>query len=233
MLSLSHLSVSYGPIRALADVSFEISRGDLVLLAGSNGAGKTTLVRAISGMLPFAGGEVKFEGQSLGGRRPHEIARMGIAHVPEGRRVWAGLTVREHIQLAGHRVQRSRRGEIEQKIAALFPRLSERWSQPAGLMSGGEQQMLAIARGLAGDPSLLMIDELSLGLSPGVVRQLFDALARLNRDGLTLLIVEQALYQALAIVRRGYVLETGRLVVQGTADELRSNEAVRKAYLTI
>lgn len=233
MLTLSSLSVSYGPIRALSDVSLVIARGELVVLAGSNGAGKTTLVRAISGMVPIAGGDVRFNDVSLGGRRPHDIARLGIAHVPEGRHVWPGLTVREHIQLAGHRLTPARRAELEQKIVDLFPRLRERWTQTAGSMSGGEQQMLAIGRGLAGDPSLLMIDELSLGLAPGVVRQVFEALVTLNRDGLTLLIVEQALHEALNIAQRGYVLETGRLAVQGTADELRASEAVRRAYLTL
>ncbi len=233
LLSVSDLSVSYGPIRAVRGVSLEVRRGEIVLLAGANGAGKTTLLRAVSGVAPIASGAIVFDGQPVAGWPAHRVAALGARHVPEGRRVWPQLTVHEHLDLAWHSLPPARRRTLRDQIAALFPRLPERWRQRAGSLSGGEQQMLAIARGLAADPTLLMIDELSLGLAPAVVRQLYDALARINGTGVTLLLVEQVLPQALAIAHRGYVLETGRVVVAGTAEELRASEAVRKAYLTV
>lgn len=233
LLSVTNLSVSYGPIRAVSGVSLEIRRGEIILLAGANGAGKTSLLRAVSGVLPVAGGTIVFDGKPMAGWPAHRIAALGLRHVPEGRRVWPQLSVREHLDLAWQPLSAAHRRARRDEIAALFPRLVERWRQHAGSLSGGEQQMLAIARGLAADPKLLMIDELSLGLAPGVVRQLYAALARINTSGITLLIVEQALQQALAIANRGYVLENGRVAVTGTADELRASEAVRKAYLTM
>lgn len=233
MLTVSNLTVRYGPIRALSQVSLVVPDGALVLIAGANGAGKTTLLRAISGLVTREAGEVLIDGRPLAGLAAHQIARLGIRHVPEGRHVWPGLTVEEHLQIAWSDIAKSRRSTIKERVAALFPRLIERWRQPAGRMSGGEQQMLAIAVGLAAEPRLLMIDELSLGLAPAVVTQLFAALQQVNREGLTLVLVEQALKQALQIAERGYVLEAGKLVVQGTARELEENEAVRKAYLTM
>ncbi len=233
LLSVSDVSVSYGPIRAVSGVSLDVRRGEIVLLAGANGAGKTTLLRAISGVVTTSGGEITFDGEPIARWPAHRVAARGLRHVPEGRRVWPHLSVQDHLDLAWHPLSAARRRARRDEIAALFPRLGERWRQRAGSLSGGEQQMLAIARGLAAEPKLLMIDELSLGLAPGVIRQLYEALVRINRAGVTLLIVEQVLQQALTVAGRGYVLETGRVTVAGTAKELRASEAVRKAYLTM
>jgi len=233
MLSIHHLSLRYGAIPALDDVSLEVRAGQVVLLAGANGAGKSSLLRACSGMVPIAGGEIRFDGAVVSGLRANRIARRGLLHVPEGRRIWPTLTVREHLQLAGHHVAPARRRQLEEEIVALFPRLEERLSQDASRMSGGEQQMVAIARGLAADPKVLMIDELSLGLAPSVVAQLFKALQEINRRGVTLVLVEQALHAALPYAHYGFVLENGRLVVEGTPDKLRESPAVRKAYLAV
>jgi branched-chain amino acid transport system ATP-binding protein len=231
LLRVVDLSVAYGPIPALASVSLEVQRGEVVVLAGSNGAGKTTLLKAVSGLLPPVCGEVVFGGRRVTGWAAHRVARSGIRYVPEGRHVWPRLSVADHLALAWRALPAARRRDIAAFVVDLFPRLGERWHQLAGSLSGGEQQMLAIARGLAADPALLMIDELSLGLAPRVIHQIYDALARVRRAGLTLLIVEQALPHALALADRGYVLEQGRIVVSGTAETLRASEAVRKAYL--
>jgi branched-chain amino acid transport system ATP-binding protein len=231
LLSVVDLTVSYGPIRAVQGVSMELHRGEVIVLAGSNGAGKTTLMRAIAGLVPASGGEIVFEGERLSGWPAHRVAARGLRYVPEGRRLWPGLSVHEHLQLAWQPLPAARRRTLRDEIAGLFPRLAARWHQPAGKLSGGEQQMLAIARGLASDPTLLMVDELSLGLAPVIVHQLYGALGRIVRAGVTLVVIEQALHEALALASRGYVLETGRLVVAGTAAELRASETVRKAYL--
>ena len=233
MLSVNALSVAYGPIRALEGVTLDLAVGTSALLAGANGAGKSTLLRAISGLAVPTEGDIQFEGVSIRRLPPHRIAALGIAHVPEGRRIWPTLTVREHLQLAGNHVASGRRRALTDHIVDLFPRLKERWTQDAARLSGGEQQMVAIGRGLAADPKLLLIDELSLGLAPVVVKQLFSALDRINAEGVALLIVEQALWAALPHAGYGYVLERGRLVIQGTPDQLRASEAVRKAYLTL
>ncbi|HXG88466.1 MAG TPA: ABC transporter ATP-binding protein [Vicinamibacterales bacterium] len=233
MLSVRDLAVAYGPIRALNGVSFDLEARTSALLAGANGSGKSTLLRAISGLAAIGGGDIHFEGRSLRGLAAHQIASLGIAHVPEGRRIWPTLTVREHLQLAGNHVPTARRRALVDDIVGLFPRLKERWTQDAARLSGGEQQMVAIGRGLAADPKLLLIDELSLGLAPVVVKQLFAALDHINGQGVALLIVEQALHAALAHARYGYVLERGTLVVHGTPDQLRASDAVRKAYLSI
>lgn len=233
LLSLADVSIDYGPIRAVIDVSFDVFPGELVLIAGANGAGKSSLLRAVSGLVTPSSGRILFDGTPIIGLPPHRIARLGIRHVPEGRRLWPGLTVREHLEIGWRHVPAARRATLESQIVALFPRLAERWRQLAGRMSGGEQQMLAIARGLAGDPRLFLIDELSLGLAPVVVSQLLEAIAAINRAGVTLVVVEQALRQVLPVVHRGFVMQTGRLVLQGTGDELAKNEALGKAYLTV
>jgi len=233
MLELRRVSVAYGHISALTDVSLEIRPGTISLLAGANGAGKTSLLRVCSGLVAPSAGTIVFEGETIAGLPAHRVAARGIQHVPEGRRIWPTLTVREHLQLASHHVAAARRRALEEEIVALFPRLRERWTQDAARMSGGEQQMLAIARGLAADPKLLLIDELSLGLAPVVVGQLFRALEAIHARGVTLLLVEQALHQALPYAHYGFVLENGRLVVEGAPDALRNNEAVRKAYLAV
>jgi branched-chain amino acid transport system ATP-binding protein len=233
VLHVDRLSASYGPILALEGVSLEVREREVVLLAGANGSGKTTLIRAVAGLVAPAAGTIRFRGERIDGLPAHRVAARGLRVVPEGRLVWPTLTVREHLQIAWHGVAADRRRLIEERISRLFPRLGERWSQAAGTLSGGEQQMLAIARALAGDPSLLLVDELSLGLAPAVVEQLFAAIADINREGVAVLLVEQALRRALEIAGRGYVLETGRLVAQGTAGELRESDVVRKAYLTL
>jgi branched-chain amino acid transport system ATP-binding protein len=233
LLTLHNVSVAYGPIAALTDVSLEVRAGTVSLLAGANGAGKSSLLRACSGLIAPTSGAITFGGESIAGMPAHRVASRGIQHVPEGRRIWPTLTVREHLQLASHHVAPARRRVLEDEIVELFPRLKERWTQDAARMSGGEQQMLAIARGLAADPKLLLIDELSLGLAPVVVSQLFKALQTIHARGVTLLLVEQALHLALPYAHYGFVLENGRLVVEGAPDELRDNEAVRKAYLAV
>jgi branched-chain amino acid transport system ATP-binding protein len=230
---VDHVSAAYGHIMALTDVSLEVRAGTISLLAGANGAGKSSLLRACSGLLRPSTGAITFNGESIAGLPAHRIAARGLQHVPEGRRIWPTLTVREHLQLASHHVAVRRRRELEEEILNLFPRLKERWKQDAARMSGGEQQMLAIARGLAADPRLLLIDELSLGLAPVLVSHLFKALQAIHARGVTLLLVEQALHHALPHADYGFVLENGRLVVAGTPDELRNNEAVRKAYLAV
>ena len=233
MLKVEHLSVAYGHISALHDVSLDVPAATISLLAGANGAGKSSLLRACSGLIAPTGGTIAFDGRRVDGLPAHRVAALGMAHVPEGRRIWPTLTVREHLQVASHRVAAARRRVLEEEIVALFPRLAERWTQDAARLSGGEQQMLAIGRGLAADPKLLLIDELSLGLAPVVVSQLFKALQAIHARGVALLLVEQALHQALAYAHHGYVLENGRLVVEGSPEKLRNNEAVRKAYLAV
>ena len=225
--------MAYGHIAALSDVTLEVRPGTISLLAGANGAGKSSLLRVCSGLIAPSSGSIVFDGTSIGGLPAHRIAALGLQHVPEGRRIWPTLTVREHLQLASHRVAGARRRVIEEEIVTLFPRLKERWTQDAARMSGGEQQMLAIARGLAADPKLLLIDELSLGLAPVLVSQLFKALQAIHARGVTLLLVEQALHKALPYAHYGFVLENGRLVVEGAPAALRDNEAVRKAYLAV
>ncbi len=231
LLRVTNLSVAYGPTPVVDGVSLEVRRGEVVVLAGSNGAGKTTLLQAIAGVLRPVGGAVVFDGRPITGWPAHRVAAHGLRYVPEGRRVWPRLAVDDHLALALHGVPPSRRAPLRDLVLRIFPRLADRGRQLAGTLSGGEQQMLAIARGLAAEPTLLMIDELSLGLAPRVIREIYDALAEVRRTGVTLLIVEQVLPQALALADRGYVLDHGRLVVAGAADALRASEAVQKAYL--
>ncbi len=233
LLSVEGLSVAYGHIRALEAVTLHVRPHTISLLAGANGAGKSSLLRACSGLVAPSAGEIRFRGTSIAGCPAHRIAALGIQHVPEGRRIWPTLTVHEHLQLAWHRVARPRRRELEEEIVTLFPRLKERWRQDAAHMSGGEQQMLAIARGLAADPALLFIDELSLGLAPVVVSQLFTALRAVHARGVTLVLVEQALHQALAYADYGFVLANGRLVIEGVPEALREDPTVWKAYLSV
>jgi branched-chain amino acid transport system ATP-binding protein len=233
VLVLRNVTVMYGRIRALTDVSLEVRAGTISLLAGANGAGKSSLLRACSGLIAPAAGTITLDGTSITGLPAHRVAARGLQHVPEGRRIWPTLTVREHLQLASHHVAPARWRVLEDEIFELFPHLQERRSQDAARLSGGEQQMLAIARGLAADPKLLLVDELSLGLAPVVVSQLFEALQAIHARGVTLLLVEQALHQALPYAHYGYVLENGRLVVEGAPEELRNNEAVRKAYFAV
>jgi branched-chain amino acid transport system ATP-binding protein len=232
LLELDRVQARYGPITALHDVSLAVDEGEIVALLGANGAGKTTTLRAVSGTVTRTG-RVAVDGRALDGRGPEAVARLGVAHVPEGRGILGELTVWENLRLGAY-VRRGRRGVRSDLERALryFPWMAERRNQPAATLSGGEQQMLALARALAARPRLLMVDEPSLGLAPIVVQELFRIVAELNRDdGLTILVVEQNANLALQTASRAYVLEVGRVAVEGTSDELRRHEGVRRSYL--
>jgi len=232
MLTLEKISVSYGEVQALWDVSLEVKQGEIVALVGSNGAGKTTALKTISGLLHPANGAITFDGKPIHHANPHEVVALGVAHVPEARRLWANMSVRENLEMGAYaRHARASKKEMMEKMYELFPRLRERMNQMAGTLSGGEQQMLAIARGLISKPKLLMLDEPSLGLSPLLVKDVFNVVQQLNQQGITVLLVEQNTQNALAIATRGYVLETGRVVMSGSGQELLNNEKVREAYL--
>jgi branched-chain amino acid transport system ATP-binding protein len=232
MLRLHGLSGGYGPVQVLHGLDLEVNRGEVAVILGANGAGKTTTLRAISGMLGKVEGEITFKGSSLATRSPQAVARAGISHVPQGRGTFTDLSVDENLRLGA--INRND-GEVDADLDRyydMFPRLAERRDQAAGSMSGGEQQMLAIARALMARPELLLLDEPSLGLAPIITRDVFDRLGHINRDeGLTMLVVEQNATLALAIADRGYVLEAGKIVASGPADQLSADEGVRKAYL--
>ena len=230
LLEVERLSAGYGRMQVLHDVSFDVARGEVVVVIGANGAGKTTMLRALSGLIP-ARGTATFEGRAVVGRGPHWVARHGIALVPEGRMIFPDQNVLDNLRLGAYgRRDAEIASDIERHFRH-FPILRERQRQLAGTLSGGEQQMLAIARALMARPRLLLLDEPSLGLAPRLVADVFEALARLRDEGLTLLIIEQMAETALAIADRGYVLEQGRIVLGGTADELRRDERVARAYL--
>jgi branched-chain amino acid transport system ATP-binding protein len=232
MLCVEQLEAGYGPTRCLKSVSLQVNEGEIVAVLGANGAGKTTTLMALSGLVAIRAGTVTFRGRALNGLPPEEIVGLGISHVPEGRRILPRLTVVENLELGAY--LRRDRPAIQRDLAwvfALFPILSERRRQLAGTLSGGEQQMLAIARGLMARPKLLLLDEPSLGLAPKLVVTIFDTITRINREGVTLLLVEQNAYLALQIAHRGYVLETGRVVLADTAARLAQNPQVKAAYL--
>ena len=231
MLEVRDLHVSYGEIPALKGVSFEVRAGEIVALLGNNGAGKTTTLRTISGLLVPREGDVRLEGESLCGVPPHTIVQKGIAHVPEGRRVFNRLTVRENLEMGAYTRSDAGVARDIDRAFALFPRLGERRPQVSGTLSGGEQQMLAIARALMGNPRVLLLDEPSMGLSPVLVQQIFETVHDINRQGTTILLVEQNAAMALEVAGRAYVLETGVVVLSGGAADLASNPDVRKAYL--
>ncbi len=239
LLKLESLRVNYGAIRALHDVSLEVRAGEIVTLLGANGAGKTSTLRAISGLVPASGGQLLWKGQSLKSqaKAAHEIVRLGIAHSPEGRRIFGNLTVWENLQMGAYirstktEADRAALQEDYEKVFKLFPRLKERVNQAAGTLSGGEQQMLAIARALMQRPTLLMLDEPSLGIAPVLVEAILRALVEINRAGMTILLVEQNAAAALSIAHRAYVLETGRTTLSGDARELAANPKVKEAYL--
>ena len=231
LLEVAGVEGGYGPVQVLHGLDFTVDEGDVVVILGANGAGKTTTIRAVTGMIK-ARGSISFAGHSILGRRPEAITRLGVALVPQGRGTFTDLSVDENLRLGAYVRSDSEIGSDIDRWYEIFPRLGERRSQAAGSMSGGEQQMLAIARALMSRPSLLVCDEPSLGLAPKITEELFDLLGRINReDGTTMLVVEQNANLALAIAEKGYVIETGRIVASGSADELRSDEAVRKAYL--
>ena len=233
LLRIDDLHVHYGAVQALKGVSLHVQAGEVVTIIGGNGAGKSTLMRCISGLEPAAGGRVVFEGQDLAAIPGHRRVALGIAQSPEGRQVFADQSVRDNLLLGAYH-RRASAAEIEADIQAQFerfPRLGERQQQMAGTMSGGEQQMLAIARALMARPKLLLLDEPSLGLAPLIVKEIFDTIRGLRTQGVTILLVEQMANQALAVADRGYVLETGRITLQGRGRELRRDPKVRAAYL--
>ena len=235
LLTVSNLSVSYGAIRALHDVSVQIDSGEIVTLIGSNGAGKTTLLRTISGLLRPTSGSISWSAPAAEGLqvlRADQIVRLGLSHVPEGRQIFANLTTRENLMLGAY--QRTDQAAIAadlERFYELFPVLAERREQRAGTLSGGEQQMLAIARAMMQRPKLLLLDEPSLGLAPMIVRKIFDIIREINRQGVTIFLVEQNAHMALNIAHRAYVLQTGRIIMSDTAKKLAEDPEVKKAYL--
>jgi branched-chain amino acid transport system ATP-binding protein len=231
VLQVDGLHVFYGEIHALKGVALEVRDGEIVALLGSNGAGKTTTLKTISGLLAPRQGAVTFEGEALTGLPAHEVVLRGIAHVPEGRRIFNRLTVRENLMLGAYRRRDAGVTADLDRVLALLPRLGERLAQVAGTLSGGEQQMLAIGRALMAQPRVLLLDEPSMGLAPVLVEQIFATITDINRLGTTILLVEQNAAMALEIAHRGYVLETGAIALTGTAGELAENADIRRAYL--
>jgi branched-chain amino acid transport system ATP-binding protein len=233
MLKITELSVAYGGLQALAGVSLDVGEGEFVTIVGPNGAGKTTLMKAIGGGVPPAAGRVEYRGQDIGALPSHARARLGIAHVPEGRKVFASLTVLENLEMGSYRAgARQRRAESLETVLALFPVLHERRQQLAGSLSGGEQQMLAIGRGIMAEPDLLLLDEPSQGLGPRIVEGIFEAIATIRRSRpITILLVEQRVVEALELCDRGYVLETGRVALSGDREALLADPRVQQAYL--
>jgi branched-chain amino acid transport system ATP-binding protein len=232
MLHVEGLKVRYGQVTALWDVGFDVPTGEVVALVGANGAGKTTTLKALSGQLKPEAGTIRLDGDPLESRSTMEIVERGVIHVPEGRKLFPEMTVRDNLLLGGfHRAARPHQAERLKKVFAIFPRLLERRSQIAGTLSGGEQQMVAIGRGLMAGPRILMLDEPSLGLAPLLVEEMFRVVEEINRQGVTVLLVEQNTEHALRIAHRGFVLESGRVVLSGTGHELLENQRVREAYL--
>lgn len=234
LLEVTDLEVAYGDVRALWGVSMHVDPGTIVAIVGANGAGKTTLLKTISGLLKPKAGDIRLAGASLVGKAPQDIAGMGIAHVPEGRGLFRQMTVLENLELGAFQPRvRARMKQSLDKAYALFPRLKERIGQRAGSLSGGEQQMLAIARATMSEPSLLILDEPSLGLSPIVVQQMFSLIQALHKQGVTILLVEQNIHQALKVADYAFVLKTGALAMQGTGVELLADPEIQKAYMGV
>jgi branched-chain amino acid transport system ATP-binding protein len=230
MLKLTDIHTFYGPIEALRGIDLEIRQGEIVCLIGNNGAGKSTALMTISGILKPKEGHILFEGEQISGIPPHEIVRKGISQAPEGRRIFPKLTVRENLEMGGFSAKGNFQSCIDM-VFGLFPLLKERQQQPGGTLSGGEQQMLAIGRALMSSPKLLLLDEPSLGLAPIIVQKIFKTVKEINREGVTVLLVEQNARAALSLSNRGYVLENGRIALEGNGEDLLHNELVRKAYL--
>ena len=232
LLTLTDLDVAYGDLPALHGVSLTVEPGEVVSVVGANGAGKTSLLRTISGLLRARRGAIEFDGQPIGTLAPHRVVERGVVQVAEGRKIFPGLSVRENLELGSYtKAAKARRADSLERAFAMFPILRERANQAAGTLSGGEQQMLAIARALMALPRLLMLDEPSLGLAPRIVKDIFRTIAEINRTGTAVLLVEQNTRQALGLSRRGYVLENGRVVLVGTGTELLGNAHVKRAYL--
>lgn len=233
ILEVQNLEVFYGVIQAIKGISFEVSQGEIIALIGANGAGKTTTLQTITGLIPAKAGKIFYEGNEITKTPGHKLVSMGIAHVPEGRRVFAELSVLQNLKLGAY--TRNDKTELEETLKRIyerFPRLEERKNQAAGTLSGGEQQMLAMGRALMSHPKLIVMDEPSMGLSPIYVNEIFAIIEKINKDGTTVLLVEQNAKKALAIADRAYVLETGRIVLSGDAKELMNNDSVKKAYLS-
>jgi branched-chain amino acid transport system ATP-binding protein len=232
LLRLESIEVGYGDLTAVREASLEVRPGEVVALIGGNGAGKTTTLRAISGLLPVRRGTIEFGGERLNGLSPAQIVARGIAHVPEGRQLFPTMSVLENLELGARSVTaRARKGASLERVFELFPRLRERRRQVAGTLSGGEQQMCAIGRGLMGCPTLLMLDEPSLGLAPVTVKAIFADLRRINEQGTTVLLVEQNVLRSLQLCHRGYVLENGRMALEGSGTDLMASPHVKQAYL--
>jgi branched-chain amino acid transport system ATP-binding protein len=234
MLKVSHIDVFYGKVQALWDVSFQVERGEIVSLVGANGAGKSTLLKTLSGILHPTSGTIEFNGTPIHNLPPHQIFAYLIVQVPEGRRLFPYMTVMENLQMGSYfPTIRKRRPEMLEWVYSLFPILAEREKQLASTLSGGEQQMVAIARGLMTRPNILLLDEPSFGLGPLLVKKIFEAIERIHQEGVTVLLVEQNVNEALALADRAYVLENGRITMEGVGKELLQNEHVREAYLGI
>ena len=231
VLEITALRAGYGAIEILRGVDLAVGAGEIVALLGSNGAGKSTLNNNISGLYRPFGGSIRFEGKEIGGAPSTRIVAAGLVQVPEGRRVFPNLTVRENLEMGSYRRGKAARAQNLDRVTSIFPRLKERWTQLAGTLSGGEQQMLAIGRGLMSEPKLLILDEPSLGLSPILVEEMFALISRINAEGLAILLVEQNVVQSLAVAHRAYVLENGRIALSGKAAELAEHPELRKAYL--
>lgn len=229
ILSVKNLCVSYGAIQAINNISLEVNEGETVALIGANGAGKTTILRTISGLLKSKSGSIEFLGKDVSQMKAHKIVEAGLSHVPERRGIFANLTVLENLEMGGF--TRKLKPQDFDEVYSIFPRLLERRKQLAGTLSGGEQQMLAISRALLSRPKLMLLDEPSLGLAPQVNKQIFDTIQNINKKGTTVLLVEQNAFAALKISHRGYVLETGSIVLSDNSDKLLNNESVKKAYL--
>lgn len=233
ILEVKDLEVYYGVIQAIKGISFEVNQGEIIALIGANGAGKTTTLQTITGLIPAKAGKIVYEGQDITRIASHRLVGMGMAHVPEGRRVFAQLTVLQNLKLGAY--TRKDKAEVEETlktIYARFPRLEERKNQPAGTLSGGEQQMLAMGRALMSHPRLIVMDEPSMGLSPIYVNEIFDIIKEINQGGTTVLLVEQNAKKALSIAHKAYVLETGKIVLSGDAKQLMNDDSVKKAYLS-
>jgi len=234
VLQLESLAAGYGDLLAVRAVSLAVEEGECVALIGANGAGKTTTLRALSGLIPIRGGHAVFRGRALAGLTPRQIVTLGLAHVPEGRQLFPSLTVRENLEMGARTpdARAARRVSLD-RVFGLFPRLREREGQRAGTLSGGEQQMLAIGRGLMARPRLLLLDEPSLGLAPLTVRLIFEIVSTVNREGTTILLVEQNVRRALGLCHRGYVIENGEITLAGSRDDLLGSAHVRQAYLGV
>jgi branched-chain amino acid transport system ATP-binding protein len=233
ILDIQDVQAYYGHVHALKGISLSVNQGEIVALIGANGAGKTTVLRTVSGLLRPRQGEVRIGGQSIRGMQAHQVVYMGVSHAPEGRKIFSTLSVNENLNMGAYSLggQRARIEQHRERVFALFPRLRERRNQLAGTLSGGEQQMLAIGRALMADPKVLLLDEPSLGLAPLLVRAIFDTVKQINASGVAILLVEQNARAALRLAHKGYVLETGNIVLAGPAGQLLADERVRKAYL--